>query len=339
MPRLTEHRAGLINGALLSALFSATAFWLSESAPARALSLSPLILGIALGMLYANTLRAHLPGAWTPGLAFCTKQLLRTGIVLYGFRLTLQDVALAGAPAVIADAVIVAGTLALGTALGRLLRMDWETALLVSTGSAVCGAAAVLGAEATLRADPAKSAVAVATVVVFGTATMFLYPALWRAGLLDLSPTAAGVYTGATIHEVAHAVGAGNAIGGAAADMAVITKMIRVMMLVPVLLVFGCFVARQARGAGPRRKFEVPWFAILFLAVVAFNSLELLPQTALDAINAADTFMLTMAMAALGMETSLAKFRAAGAKPFVLASALELWLVFGGVVLVRVLMS
>jgi len=317
----SEKHGNILHGILLIALFSCAAFYLADTQPARSLSFSPLILGILLGMLYANSLRNHLPETWVPGILFCSKQLLRAGIVLYGFRLTFQSVAAIGAPAIGIDAAVVAGTLLLGVLLGRALKMDRDLALLTSTGSAICGAAAVLGAEPVVKAAPHKTAVAVSTVVIFGTVSMFLYPALWRAGILGLTPEQMGLYTGATLHEVAHVVGAGNAMG--------------VMMLAPVLLVMSLLLARRTKGGAGRAKVTIPWFAFGFLAVIGFNSLDLLPEAAVAGINSFDTFLLTMAMTALGAETSIEKFKRAGAKPFLLAGLLYLWLLGGGYLLSR----
>lgn len=331
----SERRGNILHGILLIALFSCAAFYLSDTQLARNLSLSPLILGILLGMLYANSLRNHLPETWVPGILFCSKQLLRTGIVLYGFRLTFQSVMAIGAPAIIIDATVVVGTLLLGIFLGRVLKMDRDLALLTSTGSAICGAAAVLGAEPVVKAEPHKTAVAVSTVVIFGTVSMFLYPALWRAGVFDLTPEQMGLYTGATLHEVAHVVGAGNAMSTEIADSAIIVKMIRVMMLAPVLLAMGLLLARRTKGGTGRAKITIPWFAFGFLAVIGFNSFDLLPEMLVEGINSFDTFLLTMAMTALGAETSFEKFKRAGFKPFLLAGLLYLWLLGGGYLLAK----
>ena len=331
----SERRGNILHGILLIALFSCAAFYLSDTQLARNLSLSPLILGILLGMLYANSLRNHLPETWVPGILFCSKQLLRTGIVLYGFRLTFQSVMAIGAPAIIIDAAVVVGTLLLGIFLGRVLKMDRDLALLPSTGSAICGAAAVLGAEPVVKAEPHKTAVAVSTVVIFGTVSMFLYPALWRAGVFDLTPEQMGLYTGATLHEVAHVVGAGNAMSPEIADSAIIVKMIRVMMLAPVLLAMGLLLARRTKGGTGRAKITIPWFAFGFLAVIGFNSFDLLPEMLVEGINSFGTFLLTMAMTALGAETSFEKFKRAGFKPFLLAGLLYLWLLGGGYLLAK----
>lgn len=363
-----ENRPDVLHGVLLIVLFSFSAFYIAEFDFVRKLSLSPLIVGIILGMIYANSLRNKLPQTWVPGIRFCTKQVLRLGVILYGFRLTFQQVVSIGLPAIVADLIIVCGTLLLGIVAGRILKVDRETSLMTSVGSAICGAAAVLGAEPVVKCPPHKTAVAVSTVVIFGTLSMFLYPVLYRSGVLDgLNDRQVAVYLGSTLHEVAHVVGAGNAIdaaGGNVADAATVTKMIRVMLLAPVLVIMSIVLARPGKGRAAsgaaevsegarvasgaagvheggkpgRDKITIPWFAFLFLVAIGINSLlqnaPFIPSdvlnTSLDAVNGFDTFLLTMAMTALGAETSFDKFRQAGAKPFLLAGVLYLWLAFGG---------
>ena len=220
-------------------------------------------------------------------------------------------------------------------------------------GAGICGAAAVLGTEGAINTKPYKTAVAVSTVVIFGTLSMFLYPILYRNGLLDLPHHAMGIMTGSTVHEVAHVVGAGNAMGKEVSDVAIIVKMIRVMMLVLVLLLVSWWASRRAveseetpvgektapaKNAPKRRRITIPWFAVLFLLVIGFNSLDLLPPELLSGINTLDTFLLTMAMTALGAETSFDKFKKAGAKPFLLAALLFVWLLGGGYLMAKYLL-
>lgn len=340
-------------GVLLITAMSAVASLMATIPAIKALSLSSLIMGIVLGMVFANTCRHRVPVTWEPGLRFCSKRMLRLGIILYGFRLTFQDVVAVGVSAVVIDAVIVTGTILLGIWSGRMIQLDRESTLMTSTGSAICGAAAVLGAEPIVKAEPHKTAVAVSTVVIFGTISMFLYPIAYRAGLLDgLTPQQMGIYTGSTLHEVAHVVGAGNAMGAEIATSALIVKMVRVMMLVPALLVMSYCLSRTAArrehaGAAPCDKkggITVPWFAFIFLLMIGANSLlqaacggEAWLNAALKVIEFVSTFMLTMAMTALGCDTSIAKFRQAGARPFVLAAMLYVWLVVGGYLLVRMI--
>ena len=335
------NRANTLHGILLIVLFSFAAFYIAGFPLVKKLSFSPLIVGIVLGMLYANSLRNKLPETWVPGIRFCTKQVLRWGIILYGFRLTLSEVAAVGIPAVAVDLVVVTVTILGGVLLGRLLKIDRDTALMTSTGSAICGAAAVLGAEPVVKCEGYKTAIAVSTVVIFGTLSMFLYPLMYRTGMLDaLTDTGVAVYTGSTLHEVAHVAGAGNAMDPTdtlgIAGTATITKMIRVMMLAPVLVILGFVLAGRRKTAGGHKeksKITIPWFAFGFIAVIGLNSLlqyltgaESVRDIPLNgAIEYVDTFMLTMAMTALGTETSIDKFKHAGAKPFVLAGLLSGW--------------
>lgn len=335
---LSEKRSSMLHGVLLITLFSCAAFYIGDMAFVKSLSFSPMIVGIILGMLYANSLRNNLSETWVPGIQFCSKRILRIGIILYGFRLTFQNVVEVGIPAICIDAIIVAVTICGGVMIGRLMKMDRGIALLTSVGSGICGAAAILGTESAIKVKPYKTAVAVSTVVIFGTIAMFLYPILYRNGIVDLTPQEMGIFTGSTVHEVAHVVGAGNAMGKEVSDPAIIVKMIRVMMLVPVLLIISYSVMRAAVKSGDasgRGKISMPWFAILFLVVIGFNSLNLLPAGLVDFINTFDTFLLTMAMTALGAETSIDKFRKAGAKPFILAFILFIWLMVGGYALAK----
>ena len=348
-----ENRANTIHGILLIALFSFAAFYIAEIPFVKSLSFSPLIVGIILGMLYANSLRNKLPETWVPGIKFCTKQILRAGIVLYGFRLTLTQVAAVGLPAVVIDTIIVAGTIFLGVWLGKLLKMDKDTSLMTATGSAICGAAAVLGAEPVVKCEGHKTAIAVSTVVIFGTISMFLYPILYRAGMLDaLGDTGVAIYTGSTLHEVAHVAGAGNAMDPTdtlgIAGTATITKMIRVMMLAPVLVIMSFALAGRKKAAAEggttqKSKITIPWFAFGFIGIICLNSLlqylfgvDSVKEIPLNgAIEYIDTFMLTMAMTALGTDTSMENFKQAGAKPFLLAGLLYIWLLGGGYLLTK----
>ena len=346
------NRGNTLHGILLIALFSFSAFYIAEIHFVKQLSFSPLIVGIILGMLYANSLRNRLPETWVPGIKFCTKQVLRWGIILYGFRLTLTQVAAVGLPAIAVDVIIVAGTIFLGLALGKLFKIDNDTALMTSTGSAICGAAAVLGAEPVVRCEGHKTAIAVSTVVIFGTISMFLYPVMYRSGLLGgLTDTEVAIYTGSTLHEVAHVAGAGNAMDPTdalgIAGTATITKMIRVMLLAPVLVIMSLALGKRAKvhadGTVSKSRITIPWFAFGFIGVICLNSLlqylcgvgsvKEIPLNGV--IEYIDTFMLTMAMTALGTDTSFDKFRQAGAKPFVLAFGLYIWLVVGGYFLTK----
>lgn len=332
-------RPGFWPGLLVALLIALASIGLSELSWARSAGLSALTLSIVIGIALGNTLFPAIAPRTGTGVDYAKAMLLRAGIVLYGFRVTFQDVLGVGAAGLVIDLVVVAGVFCSAAWIGtRVLKMDRETSMLIGAGSAICGAAAVLAAEPVIRAPAHKVAVAVATVVVFGTLAMFVYP--WMYPFLGLDAHAYGVYAGSTIHEVAQVVVAGHALGEQAAAAAVIEKMLRVMLLAPFLLMLGAWLRRGSgkaeAGATP---LTIPWFAILFVVVAGVNSLHLLSTPVIDAILTLDTLLLAMAMAALGLRTHWGSIRQAGAKPLLLASILWVLLIGGGYLLNRAAMA
>ena len=319
-------------GISLVAFIAIIAIFVAKIPSIQALAISPLVIGIILGIFFANTVRHKIPETWLPGILFSAKTLLRIAIVFYGFRITFQQIASVGIEGLLISTMMLTTTMIFGVFIGiKLLKLDRDTAILVASGSAVCGAAAVLATEEVLKSEPHKTAIAVGTVVLFGTVSMFFYPIMYEAGLLDMDVTQYGLYVGSSVHEVAQVVAAGGAIDAVSSDTAIIVKMIRVMMIAPMLLILGVFLSKiKNTGTHGKAKLVIPWFAVLFIAVAGFHSLHLLPVNLVSQINLVDTFLLTMAMTALGMETHVAKFKQAGLKPVLLALFLFVWLVTSG---------
>ncbi|MDF3822967.1 putative sulfate exporter family transporter [Leptospira sp. 96542] len=275
----------------------------------------------------------------------CAQKLLRLGIVLFGLRLSFQDIAAVGWVGVLADAGVLLSTFALALWLGRRwLKLDSQTALLIGAGSAICGAAAVLATEPVVKAPAAKVAIAVATVVVFGTLAMFLYPVLYALQRhLDVPGVGAwafGIYTGSTVHEVAQVAAVGNAIGPDAAKSAVIAKMMRVLMLAPFLLGLSWMMARgekTERGGKQGGVTVLPWFVLGFVLMAGLRSLDLawpwMPPAVLQALLWLGNLLLATAMAALGLSTHASVIHRAGGKPLLLGALLFAWLLVGGALL------
>lgn len=325
-----------LNGILFVALFTIAAIQIANISFIKHLAISPLIIGIVIGMFYANTLRSHVPKEWVPGIVFSTKQILRFAIILYGFRITFQQIAEVGMAGLTVSTIMLSSTFILGWIVGvKLFKLDRDTAVLCAAGSSVCGAAAVLATEPVLNAKPYKSAVAVGIVVIFGTIAMFTYPAMFKAGILHMNQTTYGIYVGGTVHEVAQVVGAAGAIGQEAANSAVIVKLTRVMLIAPLLIILGIIVSKSVSKDSNDKKLKVtiPWFAVWFIAMAGINSFLVgfkSFQPIISGINSVDTFLLTMAMTALGMETSVDKFKQAGLKPVLLGIVMAVWLMVVG---------
>ena len=325
---------------LFSLLPLALAAWLCMQLSAlpqlSAYAISPLTLAILAGMVLGNSIFPRWSAHFSPALAFCKTRLLRLGIVLYGFKITLAQLAYVGWPALLVDVLMVLGTFMLAMWLGRRWQLAPNTAALVGAGSAICGAAAVLATQPVLKADNRDVGVAVATVVVFGTLAMLLYPLLAHWVMPADASAAAwfgwGIYTGASVHEVAQVAAAGAAVNATVADVAVITKMIRVLLLAPFLLILP-WLMRRFGAPAQAGKAVLPWFAVGFLAMVVVNSLVQLPPPLYQAVLTFDTFLLTIAMFALGLTTRWQSVREAGLKPLALAGMLALWLLLGGAAL------
>lgn len=351
-PRAPYRR--LAPGLLLSAAIAAAATGLGLLPWFAAHGLSAPTVAIVLGMLLGNSVYRRIAAAAGEGVVFSRSTLLRAAVVLYGLRLTARDIVQVGLTGVVIDTLVLSSTFLLAWLVGtRVLRLDRVTAMLIGAGSSICGAAAVLATEPVVRGRAEQVTIAVATVVVFGTLAIFIYPALYHVnmqwGVLPPDPRAFGIYAGSTIHEVAQVFAASRSVGAEAANTAVITKMVRVMMLAPFLVGLSIWLDRErARKAAPgsdrgggaaRPKPRIPWFAFGFIGVVLFNSLSLMPQGAARMAIQVDGFLLAMAMAALGLGTHASAVRAAGVRPLLLAAVLFGWLIAGGALISRFVMS
>ena len=335
-----RHAMGLIV-VLIGSLFC---LWLNVSldtwSNGRIVGLSSLTLAILLGMVLGNTIYPNFSEQLSDGVNFAKGQILRLAIIFYGFKLTLTQVASVGMPAVMIDALVLTSTFLLTYWLGtKWLKVDKQTTLLIGSGASICGAAAVIAAEPVVKAEAHKVTIAVATVVVFGTIAMLLYPFLYQLGWLQpwLNAQQYGIYTGSTIHEVAQVVVAGNAVSTEVGNTAVVTKMIRVMMLAPFLLILSFALTKTSSDNGEKPSFinrvqqvKVPWFAFIFILVVVLHTW--IPMTASFEQNMVmlDDVLLTMAMFALGLTTHMSAIKQAGVKPLILGAIMFTWLIVGG---------
>lgn len=348
-----QNRKGTLSGIFFVAIFATTATFIADIGSIKALGLSPLVIGIVLGIFYANTLHNQTPAPWRMGITFSAKKILRFAIVVYGFRITFQQIAEVGMDGFLVSLIMLTSTLILGSWVGyKLFGMEKDTSILTASGASVCGAAAVLATEPVLKAQEHKTAIAVSMVVLFGTVSMFLYPVLYTTliehatGFLHMSPREFGIYVGGTIHEVAQVVAVPASIPNSPQEMAnaaVIVKMTRVIMIAPMLILLGFYLAYSAKKEGgeasSKTKLVIPWFAVYFIFVAGFNSFHLIPQHIVDFINQIDTFLLTMAMTALGMGTVFSKFKGLGLAPVYTALTMFIWLVVGGFVVTKVIVE
>lgn len=341
-----------IPGILFATVVALVAIEMSSRYPALGQNgLSILTLAILIGIAIGNMpIYKFLISYCGSGINFSKQKVLRLGIILYGFRLTFQDIGQVGIGGIVIDAIMLISTFVLAVYLGvRYFKLDRDTAVLIGAGSSICGAAAILATEPILKASNERVAVAISTIVIFGTISIFLYPVIYSYALLNypeyLSPERFGVYIGSTIHEVAQVVATAGAINDDVTNTAVIAKMVRVIMLAPFLIAISAYVsmgersnehatsASETRGSAKDSigKF-FPVFAILFLVAIGINSTGYISQPIRTGLIYLDNFLLALAMGALGLTTHLSAIAKAGIKPLKLAAILFVWLVVGGAI-------
>ncbi|GLK64237.1 YeiH family protein [Paracoccus kondratievae] len=283
-------------------------------------ALSPLVVAMVLGMAIGNL--TGTPEAARAGIGFSLRRILRLAIVLLGFQLTLEQLRAVGLPGLTVIAVTLAVTFVFTRWVGRVLGVEARLAELIAAGTSVCGASAVIATNTVTRGTDEDVAYAIACVTVFGSLSMLAMPIL--GGMMAMGPTSYGIWVGATIHEVAQVVGAGFQHGAEAGQAATVAKLSRVIMLAPLILTLGALARR--RGAKGTGKAPTPWFVLGFIAVVVLNSALPLPEALHAEVAGLTAFLLTMALAAMGLETDLRKLRAKGIRPLLLGAVAWLFI-------------
>lgn len=290
-------------GFAVSVLVAATAQFLSEHYGAPAMLLA-LLLGLALNFLAEEGTRT------APGVALTARTVLRLGVALLGARISVDMLAGLGGPAIWLVVAGVVLTILFGLIAARFVGRGWRFALLTGGSVAICGASAAMAIAAVLPRHERSErdlAFTVLSVTVLSTVAMVLYPML--SDLFGFTARDSGVFLGGTIHDVAQVVGAGFSIGPETGETATLVKLIRVSMLAPVVLCFSLVI--RARGLadqeGGKRPPLLPGFVLGFLVLAALNSVGVIPAVLADWAGVLSRWALLIAIAAVGIKTSLAK--------------------------------
>ena len=311
LARLPAPVQGRAPGLVLAAAGGAVALAVHAAVPALGATLVAILLGLGLALVRPAGPRL------APGLRVTSRHVLRAGVALLGLQLVVPEVLALGWPMLLVIAGVVSLGIAGTLALARLLRVPTEQALLVACGFSICGAAAVAAVDGVRRSEDEDVATAVSLVVVFGSIAMVAVPLLALAFGFD--PTAAGAWSGASVHEVGQVVVAGGLIGGTAVQVAVAVKLGRVLLLAPVLATIAARSRRTASGDAVRPPL-VPAFVAVFVALVAVRAALPVPDVVLSAVGSAQAFLLAAAMFALGTGIDPAVLRRTGAPVLGLAA-------------------
>ncbi|MFZ9477874.1 MAG: YeiH family protein [Steroidobacteraceae bacterium] len=309
----------LLPGLALGGAVTAAAFLLRSLQLPGLTRISPLMLAILIGMLVRNTLGR--PEAARAGLAASLRGPLRLGIILLGLQVTLAEILGIGWAGLLILAFALLSTYLLTLWLGGRLGVAPGLTTLIAAGTGVCGASAIVAANTVVRDGDESVAYALATVTLFGTLAMFSYPLVGAA--LELSPQVYGLWSGASVHEVAQVVAAGFARGQAEGEFATVAKLARVLMLAPLVIGMGLWAARQTADRGDTQsggRAPIPWFVFGFLALVLLGDSGWIDPQWRSMANIATQVLLTFALAAVGLETDVRRLVAQGWQPLLLGA-------------------
>jgi uncharacterized integral membrane protein (TIGR00698 family) len=277
---------------------------------------SPMILAIIVGMAFRNVIGT--PSQVQPGITFSMKRLLRAAIILLGFQITFTQIASVGPRGLLITAIGLVATFAFTVWAGRVLGVGRKLTELIAAGTSICGASAIVATNTVTDAHDEDVTYAIACVTVFGSIAMFAYPLL--PGLLHLDSQTYGLWSGASIHEIAQVVAASFQNGQRAGEIGTTVKLARVMLLAPVVFALN-MKSRSANSASARAaRPPLPGFVFGFIAVVGLNSIIDIPIEVRNAIVTLTAFLLSVALAAMGLETDIAKLYAKGIRPAILGA-------------------
>lgn len=277
---------------------------------------SPFMLAILSGIFIRNSI--GVPQSGRAGVQFSIKRLLRVAIVLLGLQLSVEQFSDIGTTGLSIIGLSLITTFAFTIWAGKWLGVNPKLTQLIAAGTSICGASAVIATNAVVNDSDENVAYAVAVVTLLGTGSMLLYPAL--PALLSLTPSAFGLWCGASIHEVAQVVAAAFQYGTESGEVATIAKLSRIVFLAPLMVLLGMSVLNpEVQENRKRCSFPIPWFVLFFIVCIGINSLDLLTTNVRMALIQFNQVLLTTSLAAMGLETDLIKTQKIGIRPLYLA--------------------
>lgn len=282
------------------------------------------VIAVIVGGLLSTRLRSAALG---PGLSLASGRVLQLSVVLLGAQLSLRQVARVGASSL----PVMLGTLAIcltaAWLIGRWLGVGRDLRTLIGVGTAICGASAIAAVSPAIRAKSADIAYAISTIFLFNVIAVLLFPPLGHA--LGLSQSQFGLLSGTAVNDTSSVVAASTSYGSTAAQHAVVVKLVRTLMIIPVVLALGTMTQRRLGEASRNRVSQavrlVPWFLIGFVVVVALNSAGAIPAAVHAPVKQAAQLCIAVALAAIGLSTDVRALRSAGSRPLLLG--FTLWLV------------
>ncbi|PSN10369.1 YeiH family putative sulfate export transporter [filamentous cyanobacterium CCT1] len=312
--------SSILPGLLLTTLIAAIALGLNRLSNLH--TLNPLLIAVLLGIGWRQW--GVVPVAYRPGIKFAMKRVLRLAVILLGLRLSLADVMAVGPWGLGMVTIGTFSTFYLTCWLGRRLGVNPRLTQLIAAGTSICGASAVVATNPVVEGSEEDMTYAIATITGFGTLAMLTYPLV--SSLLQLSPPAFGLWCGASVHEVAQVIATAFQNGDLSGEVATVTKLSRVLLVVPIIISLGWQTNHLSKPGQPPRPIPVPWFVLFFCVLVVANSLGMAAPAIKIIVLNGNQFLLCLSLAAMGLETNLASLSQLGLKPVYLAGLSWLFL-------------
>lgn len=304
-----------LSGIALSGAIAVVAYLISLVLPEGILG--GTLIALLLGMLLNPLISRH--KFFDSGINWTSKKILRVGIILAGITLSFPQVFQAGKYALILMSFTLATSFGVGYICKKVFKINWKLASLLSVSTAICGGTAVATVGPTIKAKNRDIAYAISATFIFDIITVIAFP--WIGRLLGLGDTGYGLWIGTAVNDTSSVVAAGYAFSDAAGVLATIVKLTRTLFIVPIVLVFSWIYAKKETPSQTAEKVRVskifPWFILGFLAVVAIRSTGFVPENIVTSISFLSKFFLSMALAAIGLKTSIKEVAGVGIKPMI----------------------
>jgi len=326
-----------ISGLGLVAVLTILSIFIQNIPAIKSLSLSAIIIAIVLGILVKNTIGTK--DSMSCGIKLCSKKVLRLAIILLGFKLSLMEVSKLGFKAGIIILIVSITTILFTRYLGKKLNVSRNLSLLIGAGTSICGASAIVAVNAVTKSENEENIpFAVGVVTIFGTLSMILYPIAFH--IFHLNTMIYSLWTGSSIHEVAQVVAAGFAASTQAGTSATVVKLTRVLLIIPVTIFLSIRESKRQTQSDEKfsmKNITIPWFVLMFLAVIAINSIGIVPQNISKGLIELDNYLMAAAMVGLGLETSISGMKMVGLKPIYLGAISSLFISVFSIIIILLL--
>lgn len=337
MPLTRADAAAVVPGIALAVAIGLVATLVGTNVPVVGGPVPAVVIGAVVGWLVRRRRQGGLD-ALQPGVKFASSRVLQFAVVLLGAQLSIGEVLRIGGETLPVMLTTLVVCLVAAWGIGRLLRVSSALRTLIGVGTGICGASAIAAVTPVIGAVSADVAYAMSTIFLCNMAAVFVFPLVGHA--LGLSQHAFGVFAGTAVNDTSSVVATATVYGRQATDTAVVVKLVRTLMIIPIVIGLAGLEARRAsreqlaaddgsgRAGGVRVLRLVPWFLIGFLVVVLLRTLGVLPAAAAPGFSTAATFLITVALAAIGVSTDFGALRRAGFRPMLLGIAL--WVLVAG---------